>query len=54
MGDGIVRVYGLSDAMAGEMLEFENGEMGMALNLEEGSIGAVIMAPMPTSARVLP
>jgi len=45
VGDGIARVYGLSDAMAGEMLEFENGEMGMALNLEEGSIGAVIMGP---------
>lgn len=45
VGDGIARVYGLSDAMAGEMLEFENGEMGMALNLEEGSIGAVVMGP---------
>jgi F-type H+-transporting ATPase subunit alpha len=45
VGDGIARVYGLSDAMAGEMLEFSNGEMGMALNLEESSIGAVIMGP---------
>ena len=43
VGDGIARIYGLSDAMAGEMLEFENGSKGMALNLEEGSIGAVVM-----------
>lgn len=43
VGDGIARIYGLADAMAGELLEFENGEVGMALNLEEGSIGAVIM-----------
>ena len=42
MGDGIARIYGLSDAMAGELLEFENGTIGMALNLEESNIGAVI------------
>jgi F-type H+-transporting ATPase subunit alpha len=45
VGDGIARIYGLGDVMAGEMLEFENGEMGMALNLEESSIGAVVMGP---------
>ena len=42
VGDGIARIYGLSDAMAGELLEFENGATGMALNLEESNIGAVI------------
>ena len=42
VGDGIARIYGLSNAMAGELLEFENGTIGMALNLEESNIGAVI------------
>ena len=42
VGDGIARVYGLSKAMSGELLKFENGVMGMALNLEEDNIGAVI------------
>ena len=41
-GDGIVRIYGLNDIMSGELLEFENGVLGMALNLEENNIGAVI------------
>jgi F-type H+-transporting ATPase subunit alpha len=45
VGDGIARIYGLADVMAGEMLEFSNGSMGMALNLEESSIGAVVMGP---------
>jgi F-type H+/Na+-transporting ATPase subunit alpha len=43
VGDGIARIYGLQSAMAGEMLEFENGALGLALNLEEDSIGAVIL-----------
>ncbi len=42
VGDGIARIYGLSSAMAGELLEFENGIMGQVFNLEEDSIGAVI------------
>ena len=42
VGDGIARIYGLSDAMSGELLEFENGATGMALNLEESNIGTVI------------
>src|SRR5436305_14979360 len=42
VGDGIARIYGLRDAMAGELLEFENGVMGQVFNLEEDSIGAVI------------
>ena len=43
VGDGIARIYGLSRAMAGEMVEFENGEMGQVMNLEENSVGAAIM-----------
>ena len=42
VGDGIAQIYGLSDAMAGEMLEFANGEMGQVFNLEDSSVGAVI------------
>jgi F-type H+-transporting ATPase subunit alpha len=42
VGDGIARIYGLREAMAGELLEFENGVMGQVFNLEEDSIGAVI------------
>src|SRR5690606_37834652 len=45
VGDGIARVYGLEDAMAGELSEFENGVFGMALNLEEDNIGCVILGP---------
>ncbi len=41
--DGIARVYGLNNVMAGEMVEFENGERGMALNLEESIVGVVIL-----------
>ncbi|MCB1147627.1 MAG: F0F1 ATP synthase subunit alpha [Leptospiraceae bacterium] len=43
VGDGIARVYGLRNCMAGEMLEFENGVMGLALNLEDASVGVVIL-----------
>jgi len=43
VGDGIARIYGLASCMAGELLEFPNGTMGLALNLEEDNIGAVIM-----------
>src|SRR6478609_11349543 len=42
VGDGIARIYGLRGAMAGELLEFQNGVMGQVFNLEEDSIGAVI------------
>ncbi|WP_200764192.1 F0F1 ATP synthase subunit alpha [Nitrosophilus alvini] len=41
--DGIAKVYGLNNVMAGEMLEFENGEKGMAANLEESSVGVVVL-----------
>ncbi len=43
VGDGIARLYGLEKAMAGEMLEFSNGSFGLVFNLEEDSIGAVIL-----------
>jgi F-type H+/Na+-transporting ATPase subunit alpha len=43
VGDGIAQVYGLSDALSQEMLEFPDGVMGMALNLEEETVGAVIL-----------
>ena len=42
VGDGISRVSGLANCMAGELLEFENGTFGMALNLEETSVAAVL------------
>jgi len=42
-GDGIARVYGLDKCMAGEMVEFEGGIFGMALNLEEDTLGVVIL-----------
>lgn len=42
VGDGIARVYGLENAMASELLEFPNGVAGMALNLEEDVVGAVL------------
>ncbi|MBM4132651.1 MAG: F0F1 ATP synthase subunit alpha [Nitrospira sp.] len=43
VGDGIAKVYGLDGAMAGEMLEFPGGLFGIALNLEEDNVGAVLM-----------
>jgi F-type H+-transporting ATPase subunit alpha len=41
--DGIAQVYGLSNVMAGEMVEFDTGDKGMALNLEESSVGIVVL-----------
>ncbi len=43
VGDGIAKIYGLDGAMAGEMLEFPGGLYGIALNLEEDNVGAVLM-----------
>jgi hypothetical protein len=43
VGDGIARVYGLSGLMAGEMVTFENGVKGIALNLEESSVGVMVL-----------
>ena len=43
VGDGIAQIYGLADALSSELLEFPGGVMGMALNLEEETVGAVIL-----------
>ena len=43
VGDGIARVYGLSNVMAGEMVEFPGGVIGLAFNLEENSVGVIIL-----------
>ncbi|MGE5675702.1 MAG: F0F1 ATP synthase subunit alpha [Mycobacterium leprae] len=45
VGDGIARIYGLQSCMASELLEFPNGVMGMAFNLEEDNIGCIILGP---------
>ena len=45
VGDGIARIYGLSNVESGELIEFENGVRGIALNLEEDNVGAVLLAP---------
>lgn len=42
-GDGIAQVYGLNNVMAGEMVEFEDGTEGLAMNLEENSVGIVVL-----------
>jgi len=43
VGDGIARVWGLSGVMAGEMVEFPSGVTGLAFNLEENSVGVIIL-----------
>jgi F-type H+/Na+-transporting ATPase subunit alpha len=43
VGDGIARVYGLQSAMAGEMVEFQNGVRGLVFNLEENSVGVILL-----------
>ena len=43
VGDGIARVYGLEQAMAGELVEFKDGVQGMVLNLEDDNVGCVLM-----------
>jgi len=43
VSDGIVRIHGLTDVMYGEMIEFEGGRFGMALNLERDSVGAIVL-----------
>ncbi|WP_372712759.1 F0F1 ATP synthase subunit alpha [Ilyobacter sp.] len=50
VGDGIARIYGLSNAKAGELLEFPNGIRGMVLNLEENNVGAVLLGD-PTGVK---
>jgi F-type H+-transporting ATPase subunit alpha len=62
LGDGIARVHGVERAMAGEMLEFPKGVFGIALNLEEDSVGAVLLGdytgikegdPVKRTARII-
>jgi len=48
VSDGIVRIHGLADVMYGEMIEFDGGVFGMALNLERDSVGAVVLGPYQT------
>lgn len=43
IGDGVARIYGLRNAEASELLEFENGEIGIVMNLEEDNVGAVLL-----------
>src|SRR6218665_1132141 len=43
VGDGVARIYGLSQVQAGELLVFENGLKALALNLEEDNVGAVLL-----------
>src|SRR5512142_323211 len=43
VGDGIARIYGLEKVMAGELIEFPHGVSGIALNLEEDQVGAVLL-----------
>ena len=45
VGDGIARIYGLSNAQSNELIEFENGIEAIVLNLEEDNIGAVLLGP---------
>src|SRR6056297_955256 len=45
VGDGIARLYGLSNVQANELIEFENGVKAIVLNLEEDNVGAVLLGP---------
>jgi F-type H+-transporting ATPase subunit alpha len=45
VSDGVVRIYGLLNAEAGELLEFDNGIMAVVMNLEEDNVGAVLLGP---------
>src|SRR5919107_2765654 len=50
VGDGIAQIFGLEGALASELLEFPGGVMGMALNLEEETVGAVVLGD-PTAIK---
>ncbi|OZH51579.1 hypothetical protein AFK68_30025 [Hydrocoleum sp. CS-953] len=51
VGDGIARIYGLDKVMAGELVEFADGTIGIAQNLEEDNVGAVLMGEGPNYSR---
>ena len=50
IGDGIALIHGLNDVMAGELVEFHNGVLGLAQNLEESNVGVVILGPYEESS----
>jgi F-type H+/Na+-transporting ATPase subunit alpha len=50
-GDGIARIFGLKQALAGELLEFPNNVYGMVMNLEADTVGAVLMGVMTGSSK---
>ena len=45
VGDGIARIYGLTKAQSGELIEFDGGLQGIVLNLEEDNVGVVLLGP---------
>ena len=45
VGDGIARIYGLTNVQSGELVEFENGIQAIVLNLEEDNVGVVLLGP---------
>ena len=49
LGDGIARIYGLDKVMAGELIDFGHGVSGIAMNLEEDQVGAVLMGESAVS-----
>lgn len=52
VSDGVVRIHGLLNAEAGELLEFEDGIKAVVMNLEEDNVGAVLLGPTTESRRV--
>ena len=53
VGDGIARIYGLSNVQYGELVEFDNGMEGIVLNLEEDNVGAVLLENQKISVKVI-
>ena len=54
VGDGIARVYGLSNVQSNEMVEFDSGVMGIVLNLEEDNVGVVLLGPTEKIKEAIP
>ena len=53
IGDGVARIYGLTQAEAGELLEFDNGVQALVLNLEEDNVGAVLLGASKELKKVI-
>ena len=53
VGDGVARVYGLLNCVYSELVEFPNGVFGMALNLEDDSVGCILLVPIHLYERVI-